>query len=87
MVDWIRSAWKFIFRQEKASVAIEGFDRFARRMENRLAKTEKRLDECDEDRAELRAEVGVLKIEVGECKEDRDELRERIKSLEQPAAQ
>jgi chaperonin cofactor prefoldin len=82
MGELFRAIWGWLWRTEKASVAIEGFDRFARRMENRLKATEKRMDECDEDRAELRMAVGGLTVKVNECDEDRTELRERIDALE-----
>lgn len=66
-----------------AAAANQGFDRLLARMDARLTLTERRVDECDEDRADLRVEVGGLKIKVAECEEDRNELRQMITELDQ----
>jgi predicted nuclease with TOPRIM domain len=83
--ELLQTVWRALFKKEKASIAIEGFDRFSARMEHRLNRTEERLDECDRDRAELReqaeeqrSEIACLRMKVVECDEDRAELREKI---------
>ncbi len=81
MAELFASIWNWLWRKEKSSIAIEGFDRLSARFENRLTVTEDRLDECDRDRAELRSEVTDLKVKSVECDTDRAELRSEVHEL------
>ncbi len=74
----------FIFRKGESSIAIDGLDKLAERFEGRLDKTEKRLDECDEDRSRLRTKQSEMEVEVGSlrgrikiCEDDRTDLRKQ----------
>lgn len=82
MWDWIVRAFGWLLKKEGAAIAVDAFGRLSERLENRLERAETRLDECDDDRRELRTEVGGLKQKVEDCDEDRKDLRERIESLE-----
>lgn len=94
LTEILTALWGFIFRKDKAddginaaTAANKSFERFIAKVEARLTITESRLDECDEDRNELRTEVGGLKVRVGECEEDRAELRDRVNTLEMQSKQ
>lgn len=83
----------FLFRKDKASDAIDGFDRLSDRQEkfnqqilDELGKQNIRLNDCDEDRTELRSEITLLKDRVEVCEEDRQDLRERVTTLEEKHA-
>lgn len=56
----------------KSNVA--GWDRLTDRQNEWIDRIEKRLDDCDEDRAELHKRAD-------ECDEDRQELREQVAGL------
>jgi len=90
MGEVARAIWAWLTRKEKASVALEGFNLlsgsqrdFNEQILHQLNTQNERLDECDQDRADLRTEVNALNTKVAECDEDRKELRDRIETLEQ----
>jgi chromosome segregation ATPase len=64
-----------------AKDAIVGYDRLASRLEKRLDNAERRLDECDDDRQELRGKVSVLEDRVEECDEHRSRLQSEVTSI------
>jgi chromosome segregation ATPase len=65
-----------------AKDAIVGYDRLTGRYEHRLDKLEARVDECDQERRELLAEVRELKWRVADCDQDRTELRNKVNHIE-----
>ncbi len=90
MVELVLSIWRWLTRKEKSSVAIEGFDllassqrEFNAQIIERLDTQSTRLDECDQDRSELRTAIGGLTIKVAECETDRTELRDSVEQLSQ----
>ncbi len=83
------SIWHWITRKEKSSLAIDGFigltasqRDFNEQVIDQLNLQARRLDECEEDRDELRNKIVHLEQKVYECDEDRKDLRERIETLE-----
>lgn len=52
-------------------------------MASRLDRAEQRLDECDQDRVELRSHITDLTMRVERCDTDREELRQRVETLEE----
>jgi chromosome segregation ATPase len=72
----------WLTKRESAAVAIDGFDRLNMRqnewiehVERRLRASEKRADECEEDRKELHKRAD-------DCDEDREKLHTKVSGLE-----
>lgn len=66
-----------------AKDAIEGYDRLSRRQERRLDAVEKRLDECDEDRRELRNKIDECDEHRSRLQDEVTELKTKVSTLEQ----
>jgi chromosome segregation ATPase len=65
-----------------AKDAIEGYDRFTRRIISRLEIMEIKVDECDRERNELKSKIGEFEYRIKDCEEDRLELRSHITELQ-----
>jgi archaellum component FlaC len=69
-VEWLK--WLFgLLKGNGAATAIEGFDRLTGRQDEWIDRIEKRLDDCDDDRA-------ALHKRADECDKDREKLREAL---------
>ncbi len=85
MAELVASIWNWLWRKEKSSAAFEGFNlltgdqrKFNQQVLEELEKQRKRLDECDNDRAELRNDVSELNGRVQSCEDDREDLRQQL---------
>lgn len=92
------SIWQFFCRllmslapkKERTLDVIESFDVYTKRIETRLAATEKRIDECEEDRNELREVSNDNSKRLDACEQrhrDRDTsdaaMRDEMRALKE----
>ena len=82
MAELLLKLLKFLgVGRSKAADAVDAYDRFTSRLEHRLAGYEIRLDECEQDREEMRSEITDLTIKVARCDEDREQLQTDVARL------
>lgn len=74
--ELLKPLFGFLFRREP------GWDKFSDAIETRLTSTEKRLDDCESDRDEMRRQIHTLRNKVEDCDDDRRELRAMITALD-----
>lgn len=69
--------WQHLFhgRKEKIEPVIQGYDDLLGHWAKLIEPLEKRIEECEEDRAELHRRVD-------ECDQDRRELRAKVANVE-----
>ena len=76
MLELLMKCLKWVMRGNST----DSIFKLIERLEERLDKTEIRLDECEKDRSAIKEEYYALKGRVDECEEDRTELRKMIAS-------
>lgn len=79
-MEWIKAIALALFGKQPSSST--GFNRLVYRLEQRLDKTDARLDDCEQDREKLHNEVDSVHAKLALCDAERDEHRRRLDMLE-----